>query len=294
MKILLVLYRTLGDCILGSTLVNEIVKKWPEAEITWAIHKEYVEIADTNPNVKGLIITDNHDVTLQEMASGRYDMIMVPAQTSHTDTCWHQRDKYKHGHLVDFYAQRCGLEITDRRTCMFPSEKDHNNVREKIASLGPEKDCRVVVHTQSLVGSKDWNQFGELVVELKRACEVNIVQVGGPNDTVCGADMDLRGKLTYNEIAALMEDSDLFIGVDSGLSYIADSVGCETICIMGMSTQETSGPISGRVTFIEPKRPEGCEWPCHSNCSKEGPCIQTISLEEVLNHAKEKLEQDGR
>ena len=258
-----------------------------------------MELVDTNPDVNGLVITEDHDVVLAEATSGRYDMVFFPAQLSHTDTCWHHREKYKHGHLVDFYARRCGLaEITDRRTYMFPSIGDQTKAVNVWTGMGEEMSeerKRIVIHTTTRCPSKDWHLFGELVKELRQAyLAPKIIQVGGPKDTDCGADIDMRGKLTYNEIAAVCSMSDLFIGVDSGLAYIADSVECPIVLMMGMSTQGTSGPISGRVDFIEPKRPSDCEWPCHSNCSKPSPCIRTITLEEVLNHVKGQIGGEER
>lgn len=289
MKILLVLLRTLGDVILGSTLVAELKKKYPDCEITWAVWPDYVQLIDVNPDVRGMIITDKHDVILKEMCSDRYDQVLVPAQLTHTDTFWHQNIKYKDAHLVDFYAGRCGIEITDRRTYMFPSEADWDRANSIVTDK--EKPV-IVIHTMSRVPSKDWHLFGEFVEALREKYDdPQLIQVGGPEDTKCGVDDDLRGRLTYNEIAALLSMSDLFVGVDSGLAYIADSMECPTICIMGMSTGSTSGPISGRVTFIEPDRPEGCEWPCHSNCHVGKPCIQSITVEEVIKHVQEKIEE---
>jgi len=288
-KILFCLQHTLGDVILGTPVIEALRKKYPNADITWALYPEYAEIADTNPNIKGLILTREIDVLLQEIANPRYDMVLIPAQISLTDTSWHHREKYKHGHLVDFYAMRCGVEITERETIMFPSDKDRDRVWEL-----EKAESRIAIHTMSRVPSKDWNKFGELVEALrKRYPDKELAQIGGPEDTWSGADIDLRGKLTYNQLAAYLGSADLFIGVDSGLAYIADSVKCPSIVIMGMSTQGTSGPISGRPTFMEPKRPKGCEYACHTNCKHGKPCIQSITLEEVMSNVEAKI-CDGR
>lgn len=291
-RILFALQRTLGDVILGTPIIEELKRRYPDAEITWAIHPQYVEIADTNPHIKGLVISEEHDVLLQEVTNGRYDMVLVPAQLNHTDTCWHHREKYKHGHLVDFYARRCGVEIAKRETKMYFTEDDWDAVQKYTAADDrASKDGLVIaIHTMTRVPSKDWNQFGEFVAALKekyKGCQV--LQIGGPDDTQARADVDLRAKLTYNQIAALLSMCDLFVGVDSGLAYISDSVKCPSIVIMGMSTASTSGPISGRTTFIEPDRPEGCESPCHSNCRHNAPCIQRITVEEVMKHVEEKI-----
>jgi len=286
-RILIVLWRTLGDVILGSTIVAEVIKKYPDAEITFAVWPEYAELVDTNPQVKGLILTKDWDVVLQEACSDRYVHIMILSQVEHTSTCWHQREKYKHGHLIDFYARRAGIEITERRTYMFPSEKDMEKVKE-IAE--PEAPKTIIIHTTSLVPEKNWPHFQEFIDEFNLIhAGRRIVQVGGPDDPLLNGVQDQRGKLTYNEIAALCSMADLFIGVDSGLTYIADSVECPIVCIMGMSNPVTSGPISGRACFIEPERPAECEWPCHTNCKLGKPCINTVTVEEVMKHVEEEI-----
>jgi len=288
MKILVCIYRTLGDVILGSTLIAELREKYPDCEITFAVAKEYAELLDKNPAVKGLVLTEDHDVVLYEATQDKYDLVLFPAQLTQTDSCWHHNEKYRHGHLVDFYAGRCGIEITKRETYMFPDEADVKRAAMILSGQSPIQN--IIVHTQSRVVSKDWHLFGEFVEALhKKYPAASVIQVGGPDDTKCGADVDLCGKLSYSEIAALCGLATLFVGIDSGLAYIADSMACECILIMGMSTESTSGPISGRPTFIEPERPEGCEWACHTNCEYNNPCIRTITVEEVMKHVEGKI-----
>lgn len=282
-KILYALCRTLGDCIISNTIIEEIKKKYPDSDITWAIWPQYSEIADTNPNVKSLFLATDWNAVLREMSSGKYDLVLCPYMTNHTDTIWHQVEKYKHGHLLDYYAKRCNTEITYRREYMYPTEGDYKVIMPYI-----EEGFKIVVHTTSLVPSKDWPGFQELINRLG-GC---VLQIGGPNDKLLKEVGDLRGKLTYNQIAALLDKADLFIGIDSGLAYIASAMNCPNIVIMGMSTGTTSGPIGKNTHFIEPKRP--CEWPCHCNCSKEKeggkPCINSITVDTVLAKIKEVLE----
>lgn len=283
MKILLILMRTLGDVILGNTLAAELKKKYPDSEITFAVWPEYVEIVDSNPNIKSLVITKDWDVVLQDASSGRYDKVLVPFQCTHEDTCWHHNPRHKDGHLIDFYAKRCKIEITERKEYVYFSDKDLQGLdfySKKITS-----GEYTVIHTTSLVESKNWNQFGEMVEQMKGT----VIQVGGPDDVAIPGTYDLRGKLTFKQIAALLSIAQIFIGVDSGISYISSAVGCPTICIMGMSTQKTSGPIGPNTHFIEPERPKGCEWPCHTNCRHKNPCIRTITVEQVLTKVKEVL-----
>lgn len=289
-KILIILLRTLGDVILCGTLVAELKKKYPDSEITFAVCPEYSEIVDLNPNIKGLIITKDWDVVLQEMSSGKYDKVLCPYQLTHTDTLWHHRNKYMQGHLIDFYAGRCGIEITERKEYIYLKDEDI----EEAKRILPEDKIKIAIHTTSLVESKNWDKFEELVKEIRNIdLPMYIIQVGGKDDKeIEGVNISYCGKLGLSQTGAILKGCDLFIGVDSGISYVADGVGCPAICIMGMSTQRTSGPIGKGACFIEPERPDECKAnPCHTNCRFKNPCIKTIGVEIVMEKVVAKLKE---
>ncbi len=285
-KILVILYRTLGDCLLGTTLVANIKKKYPDSEITMACYPEYAEVYSNNPGIKGLILTQNHDLVLKEATSGKYNKVMCPAQLTQEDTWWHHNEKYKYQHLVDFYGQRCGgLKITDRHTDLFPSEEDKKKAEEII------KDNNfIAIHTTTGVPTKDWDikKFQELV-DINDKDLKNIIQVGGSQDKKLQGVQDYCAKLSITQLAAVLEKCKCYIGLDSGVSYIADSMNAPVICLLGSTYAEpkTSGPISDKVHWIIADSP--CKQRCHSNCVYNKPCINNITVEKVYNKIKEIL-----
>ena len=95
--------------------------------------------------------------------------------------------------------------------------------------------------------------------------------------------------MTLRQIAAFLSKCKCFIGIDSGISYMVAAMDIPVICIMGMSSPVTSGPIGNNVTFIEPTRPQECSWPCHQNCrfGQDRECIKNISVEQVLGRFNE-------
>ena len=123
-----------------------------------------------------------------------------------------------------------------------------------------------------------------------------VCQVGTKQDKGIDNSIDLRGELTLRQIAAFLSKCKCFIGIDSGISYIAASQGIPIICIMGMSSPITSGPIGNNVTFIEPSRPQECSWPCHTVCrfGQDKECIKTIVIDRVIEAIEKAFESSAK
>lgn len=295
-KILLILQRTLGDCILINTLTKGIKVKYPDSEITVTIWPEYKDVIETNPDITNLFIEKDWDRVLKEAVSNGYDKVMIPYQLSHTCTCWHNNNKFKNGHLLDFYAKRCGITIPERKCYMYPTEGDIGTIDNLIKDLKIDNSRIVAMHTTSLVTAKDWpiEKFNNLAAMLKDKGYV-VCQIGTEKDKKIDATLsiDLTGRITLRQIAAFLIRCKCFIGIDSGISYIAASQDIPVICIMGMSSPITSGPIGNNVTFIEPQRPPECSWPCHTNCrlGQDRECIKNINTEQVFQKFMEIIDK---
>ena len=284
MKTAFVILRTLGDVILLNTLVNEYKKIYPDDIISVYVNEEYLEIVTFNPNIKEVICPPDWDFVLKEISDGRYDKVFVPYQTTPEDNAWHQVDKYRHQHLVDFYAKRCGFKITEKKCYMYPSEADYKFIEGFIKEKKEDVNKMIAVHTTTLVPSKNWDKFSELAKVLYDKGYV-IIQVGLNSDKAIDVPFlyDFRN-IEINKTAVLLSKCKAFIGLDSGISYIADAMGCKTICLMGATIPETSGPIGPNTKFIVAKtRPECQEIRCHGNCHFNDKCINNITVEDVLN-----------
>lgn len=94
--------------------------------------------------------------------------------------------------------------------------------------------------------------------------------------------VDLSGKLSLKELAALTAQARLFIGVDSAPMHIAAAMGTPTIALFGPSGDKEWGPwqvVNRIVTSDHPCRPcgqDGC------GGSKVSDCLVTLPVERVL------------
>lgn len=277
MKGLLVLLRTLGDVVLVNTLAHNIKLKYPDIVLTVAVNREYKDILDGNPAISDIICPKSWDDCLYEMSCNGYQKVFCAYQTTREDNIWHSVDKYRHQHLLDFYAARCGVELKERRLMVFPQREDGDPL--PVANT-------IAVHTTTLVPSKNWVGIGELVCRL-RAKGHRIVQLGMDGDGQVEADEDLRGKLQLRQTIGYLSKCRGFIGMDSGLSYVAAAVGIPTFVIQGPTIPMTSGPFgSNVVNLVSETRQECVEVRCHGNCKYAdqepyGSCINRLQTNTV-------------
>ena len=285
MKIMFVMLKTMGDVILGTTICHELQKEYPGCEIHFYTNKQYSEILIGNKDIARVHESDSwaYDNLFLEIVSEGYDKVYLPYQVRGECNMWHQFEETRHQHLVDFYWKRMGMHrnITERECYIFPEEEHFLEAEKRISFDTP----RIAIHSTSGVATKDWPYFNELVEEFTKA-GYGVVQVGGRNDKIVNGTIDMREKMSVLELAAFISKCAVFIGLDSGLSYLADAMKTPTIVIQGSTDPVTSGPISDRVIhlFAEETGYEDCQKiRCHVNCRHETNCNTRVSVEMVLN-----------
>lgn len=108
---------------------------------------------------------------------------------------------------------------------------------------------------------------------------------------------DTTGCITLKELPALIEKLSLFIGVDTGITYMADALAIPIIHLAGPIDTSEQRPVGERVRVIQSKVPcAPCTYVFKAayNC-KQGSkiCIEAISLDNVCEYAKELLLEDN-
>lgn len=284
-RIMLVMLKTMGDVVLSTTLARELKKEYPSSEIHFYTNKGYAGLLENNPDVFEVHAPDdwNYNSLFLEMAEEDYDVVFAPYQARPECNVWHQNEHSRHQHLVDFYWNRMGMhrQIVDRECYLFPTAEDSAKAADHISMDVP----RIAVHSTTGVPTKDWPHFDALTEELRKA-GYGVVQVGAKTDKAVAKAVDLRGRMGFLELAAFLGKCAAFVGLDSGLSYVADAAKTPTIVIQGSTDPMTSGPISSRVIHLFSKNTgyQDCQTVrCHMDCRHERNCINEITAEAVLD-----------
>lgn len=128
--------------------------------------------------------------------------------------------------------------------------------RTHILKLLPErKKKRILLFVSPGYPEKAWQaeKWADLSRELEKSFD--IIFAGGPNDQYVpkilesfkGKYIDFSGKLTLNELAALIEQVDLVVGVDTGPMHLSAAVGKRSIALFGPTDPERWKPYQNCV-----------------------------------------------
>ncbi len=99
---------------------------------------------------------------------------------------------------------------------------------------------------------------------------------------------DLREKTSLKQVMALLKNTDLFIGNDSGLVHLASALGVASIAIFGRKQPGLSPrrwmPLGRNSFFIH--KDVGCLDCLAHDCMKEFACIKSITVDDVYSRAE--------
>jgi len=325
MKILLVLFRSLGDVVMGTTVLHAVRQKFPEATIDFMTEKANVNTLEGNPDLNNIIIGGSYFEALDVFTTGGYDKIYKINMINHLETSWHHIPELQNQHLVDWYGKKAEVDVTqDKNIYVYPSEEDNKVADALFETLGVDGSKSIVFHTSSgqhsygnsgdiRVESKDWpiDCFDALSERLINK-GYNVVLIGLTTDKKPKNKkvIDATGKLSFKQTMPFIAKFAGYVGVDSGPAYLAGQTGIPTVLLMGATQNQTPenpgpgvGPRNDNVEYINPERPEHkmCKpVPCYVHCQVPHDvlgvgigmsCIARISVDEVYTKLIAKVEK---
>lgn len=215
-------------------------------------------------------------------------------------------------HEIDYglrLAQAAGAQVRpqDRSLNLYVALQPLQEVEQLLRQEGWRADRPLVAcHVTSNNGqSKRWPipYWATLIRRLIEEDEANVVLTGAPVDlpiieTILArvksarSPINLAGRTSLAQLAALLRRSDILITGDSGPMHVAAAVGTPLIAIHGPTDPVHSGPISPLATVL--RSDIWCS-PCYN---ARGPadcrffttqCMKDITPDQVLRTIHEKL-----
>lgn len=141
-----------------------------------------------------------------------------------------------------------------------------------------------------------WEKFGEVTRRLNN-CGIPVVVVGGKEDMAGGdkimagkCGLNLAGKTSLQETAAVIDRSALLVSGDSGILHIGVGLGKPTVSLFGPGIEKKWAPRGGKHIVITKNLP--CS-PCTQfgytpKCPINAKCMADITVDDVTK-AVEKL-----
>lgn len=129
--------------------------------------------------------------------------------------------------------------------------------------------------------------FSQLANLLQSKLQARIILLGAPGDAqllgkitagISRPVINLAGKTNLKELAAVVQNSHIFIGGDTGPLHIAAAVGTPTISVFGPTEPRVYAPLGGTHTAIVTDA--ACR-SCHQRQCADSTCMEKIMPETV-------------
>lgn len=167
--------------------------------------------------------------------------------------------------------------------------------REEIAAGRLAKN-QVVMQSSGLAAAhamrnKEWypSRFQEVCSALR--LDYSVIQLGSASDPKLEGAVDLRGKTSLRQSAALLAASQVFIGQVGGLMHLARAVDCRSVILYGGREKPSQTGYIANQNLYSPVECAPC-W-LRNHCDYDRKCMDIIRVEQVLAAAREQIRKHG-
>lgn len=330
-KILLIQTAFIGDVVLITPVIREIKKIFPDSLLDVMVIPQASNLLVNNPHINSIIEFDKRKSKLKAFINAltlfrknKYDISISPHSSMTTALLmllakipmrvgferWssqyllthkpkHLKGKLKiekNLNLLTAFANK----IFPIQTELFPTEEMFEKVDSIITKLDPTSKKIIAVAPGSNWFTKRWPQsnYKDLVLKLSE-CGYGIVFIGSSDEReICEEikpktnSINLAGKLSLLESAALISKCDLIVCNDSGAMHLANAVQTDVFVFFGPTVQKIGySPIGKNDIVFEVDL--DCR-PCSSHGTKKCPlehfnCMFSITSDYVLHKIEKKF-----
>jgi ADP-heptose:LPS heptosyltransferase len=161
-----------------------------------------------------------------------------------------------------------------------------------------------------LLGSADEKPLAEIVEKIILSCPRKRASINDapldsrlrgndnePNQSMAPTVVNLVGRLSLKELAAVISGLNILICNDGGLLHMAAALGVRTVSMFGPVDEKVYGPYPPGVKHIVVNKEMPCR-PCYKNfrftgCPNNRKCLEDITVDEVYSQVKGLLGEKG-
>ena len=207
-------------------------------------------------------------------------------------------------HAVDRYldfARHLGARVDTPEFIIPIHQENESRVRALLmaSGIGPN-DPFVAVSPQALWETKLWSdqKFAQLSERIIQELNMPVVFTGGEKNATEGIQsfmtlpfVDLAGRTTLRDLACLFREASLLVTTDSGPMHLAAAMGTPVVALFGPTDPSRTGPYGKNHEVIRMELP--CS-PCFLKTCETRQCMQGITVEDVFQAVRRKLEEKRR
>lgn len=278
-----------GDIIMTTPIVRQLKEEFPECTMTYATDRHTTDEDVYYQLLKNASFVDNI-VDARYVDRSKYDGVVDISSVC----IRHENSNQSLLNRIDIFARACGVNHL-KNPVPFYKVEDSERVCAQ-TTVGPfkaEGRKTLLMHTASFDAKRTWNpkrqnEFLKLISEARPDIQVLLSDFNRiisnkkqyPVQLVSGSIRDL---------AALINECDLFLGPDSGPMHLAGALKKRSIVLFG------SIPPAARINYYkshsavvaEPKL--NCLGCWYAACGINFKCMMDITAEQVLKKIQEIL-----
>ena len=318
-KIFIEIPTWLGDAVMTTPAIENIVKTYPECKITIFGSFVSTKLFLEHPNVKRIIIDNskkegNRYINLYRLAkrAGEVDIALSFRKNFTTKfLLWvvNAMDKYIYSRLNSNLDTHQVIRYNDfiNKSLQTSLEPDKLKIYQKENNSPHQESEKLVlgINPGATYGSaKRWypKEFAAVAIELSDIYDIKIF--GGPGETDIASDIEqelkksnisnytnLAGKTSIEELISQISQLDLFLTNDSGPMHLAAAFAIPTVCIFGPTRHNETNQWKNSKEFLI-RKDMSCA-PCMKRVcplkdkNEHHKCMKLITATDVLNRLKQ-------
>ncbi|HEV7993053.1 MAG TPA: glycosyltransferase family 9 protein [Gemmatimonadaceae bacterium] len=269
---------TPGDDLMCTAVLHEMRRRGRRD--VWMMSR-FPDLFERNADVDAVVPFDERYARLVEWVGGR-------SWYAHYGGHDHEADRSPHPerHIIALMCQACGISgpVTLRPYL------DLSSSEREVGRIGTRQ---IALHSSgrsaySAMMNKEW--FPERMQEVVNALrgEFTLVQLGSQADPALHGCVDLRGRTTLRESAAVIANSELFLGQVGFLMHLARAVDRPGVIIYGGREKPWQSGYSCNTNLATNLPCSPCwRWNACDN-EIERQCMRLIGVDEVVNAVRER------
>lgn len=281
-SICIIRFSAIGDICHVLPIINSIKAQWPNTKITWIIGKVEYQLVKQIKNIEFIIFDKAHNIQSyvrisKQLNQRKFDVLLMMQAALRAsilstlikadikigfdkersrDAQWFFSNKQINGnprvHVIDTFYQfisALGISNTDKKWSLPLSEQDM-----QFAQLKKAEDA-VVINPNSSVSRRNWTVDGyvETINYLVNDLNKTVILCASPSPSelafnqqiteLCTSNIiDLSGKTTLGELAAVIKLATLVIAPDTGPAHIATAVNTPVVSLFADTNPNRARP----------------------------------------------------
>ena len=239
-----------GDLIAAAPSIAALKRKYPDAKINFGVGDGiFFNTIKNDPNIDHFETPFFYNVWKKRARMKIYrekyrEHDLVFLLDNGTQDWWKPKK-----HLLDIYAEKCGVSLEERRPIIYLDDTDFEQAKKKLKELEIFDNDKLLVlspETRSKRKMKEWpyERFLSLIQKIKEGHDYKIItMVSKDNLKGYNGTIPLRG-YPLGPSAAMINRSNFYLGLDNGLTHIASCFDIKMLSIHIGYPVECAGPLS--------------------------------------------------